>query len=151
MKPYKEPRGTYHLSLVSWLKLLQLWTLTHRSHSTRSNLFLSPLSYRNLFGEDLGPLNSKELESLERQLDMSLKQIRSTRVCHITSLWLSELILSSNHLMEDLRILIKYLFWPLRSHFILSWVDHCSWVPSKDCTRLTIRWVLQRGLLVTQK
>ncbi|GFP88399.1 agamous-like mads-box protein agl9 homolog [Phtheirospermum japonicum] len=35
---------------------------------------------RNLLGEDLGPLNSKELESLERQLDMSLKQIRSTRV-----------------------------------------------------------------------
>ncbi|XP_048317888.1 agamous-like MADS-box protein MADS4 [Ziziphus jujuba] len=34
---------------------------------------------RNLLGEDLGPLNSKELESLERQLDMSLKQIRSTR------------------------------------------------------------------------
>lgn len=35
---------------------------------------------RNLLGEDLGPLNSKELESLERQLDMSLQQIRSTRV-----------------------------------------------------------------------
>ncbi|GER44776.1 transcription factor MADS [Striga asiatica] len=34
---------------------------------------------RNLLGEDLGPLNSKDLESLERQLDMSLKQIRSTR------------------------------------------------------------------------
>ncbi|KAL3632397.1 hypothetical protein CASFOL_025381 [Castilleja foliolosa] len=34
---------------------------------------------RNLLGEDLGPLNSKELESVERQLDMSLKQIRSTR------------------------------------------------------------------------
>ncbi|KAF5726641.1 K-box region and MADS-box transcription factor family protein isoform 1 [Tripterygium wilfordii] len=34
---------------------------------------------RNLLGEDLGPLNSKELESLERQLDMSLKQIRSIR------------------------------------------------------------------------
>ncbi|CAK7336140.1 unnamed protein product [Dovyalis caffra] len=34
---------------------------------------------RNLLGEDLGPLSSKELESLERQLDMSLKQIRSTR------------------------------------------------------------------------
>lgn len=31
-------------------------------------------------GEDLGPLTSKELESLERQLDSSLKQIRSTRV-----------------------------------------------------------------------
>ncbi|KAH9772529.1 developmental protein SEPALLATA 3 [Citrus sinensis] len=36
-------------------------------------------SQRNLLGEELGPLNSKELESLERQLDMSLKQIRSTR------------------------------------------------------------------------
>ncbi|KAG9145559.1 hypothetical protein Leryth_024709 [Lithospermum erythrorhizon] len=34
---------------------------------------------RNLLGEDLGPLNSKELEMLERQLDSSLKQIRSTR------------------------------------------------------------------------
>lgn len=34
---------------------------------------------RNLLGEDLGPLNSKQLESLERQLDMSLKQIRSIR------------------------------------------------------------------------
>ncbi|KAK9120119.1 hypothetical protein Scep_018212 [Stephania cephalantha] len=36
-------------------------------------------SQRNLLGEDLGPLSGKELESLERQLDMSLKQIRSTR------------------------------------------------------------------------
>lgn len=36
-------------------------------------------SQRNLLGEELGPLNSKELESLERQLDTSLKQIRSTR------------------------------------------------------------------------
>ncbi|XP_022632041.1 MADS-box transcription factor 1-like [Vigna radiata var. radiata] len=34
---------------------------------------------RNLMGEDLGPLSSNELESLERQLDSSLKQIRSTR------------------------------------------------------------------------
>lgn len=31
-------------------------------------------------GEDLGPLSSKELESLERQLAVSLKLIRSTRV-----------------------------------------------------------------------
>ncbi|XP_043726057.1 agamous-like MADS-box protein MADS4 isoform X1 [Telopea speciosissima] len=34
---------------------------------------------RNLLGEDLGPLSGKELESLERQLGMSLTQIRSTR------------------------------------------------------------------------
>ncbi|CAM8876365.1 unnamed protein product [Rhodiola kirilowii] len=36
-------------------------------------------SQRNLLGEDLGPLSSKELESLETQLNASLKQIRSTR------------------------------------------------------------------------
>ncbi|PON45293.1 MADS-box transcription factor [Parasponia andersonii] len=36
-------------------------------------------NHRNLMGEELGALSSKELESLERQLDMSLKQIRSTR------------------------------------------------------------------------
>nr|ALM95519.1 SEPALLATA-like protein 3 [Nigella damascena] len=36
-------------------------------------------SQRNLLGEDLGPLSGKELEALERQLDSSLKQIRSTR------------------------------------------------------------------------
>ncbi|EXB40312.1 Agamous-like MADS-box protein AGL9-like protein [Morus notabilis] len=36
-------------------------------------------NHRNLMGEELGALSSKELESLERQLDISLKQIRSTR------------------------------------------------------------------------
>uniref|UniRef100_K9LWQ8 AGL2-like protein 2 n=1 Tax=Iris fulva TaxID=92176 RepID=K9LWQ8_9ASPA len=36
-------------------------------------------SQRNLLGEDLGPLSTKELEQLERQLDSSLRQIRSTR------------------------------------------------------------------------
>ncbi|WJX75373.1 Alpha-glucosidase 2 [Trifolium repens] len=34
---------------------------------------------RNLLGEDLGPLGSKDLEQLERQLDSSLKQVRSTK------------------------------------------------------------------------
>ncbi|CAN7049974.1 unnamed protein product [Brassica rapa subsp. trilocularis] len=35
--------------------------------------------YRNLLGEDLGPLSTKELESLERRLDSSLKKIRALR------------------------------------------------------------------------
>ncbi|KAK0585780.1 hypothetical protein LWI29_033950 [Acer saccharum] len=35
---------------------------------------------RNLLGEDLGPLNSKELEQLERQLDSSLKHVRSIKL-----------------------------------------------------------------------
>ncbi|XP_076941814.1 agamous-like MADS-box protein MADS2 [Bidens hawaiensis] len=34
---------------------------------------------RQLFGEDLGPLNLKELEQLEHQLDSTLRQIRSIR------------------------------------------------------------------------
>lgn len=34
---------------------------------------------RHLLGEELGPLNIKELEQLEHQLDSSLKQIRSTK------------------------------------------------------------------------
>ncbi|KAK4354228.1 hypothetical protein RND71_026422 [Anisodus tanguticus] len=36
-------------------------------------------SQRNLLGEDLGTLNTKELEQLEHQLDASLKQIRSKK------------------------------------------------------------------------
>ncbi|KAL5543321.1 hypothetical protein UlMin_007105 [Ulmus minor] len=36
-------------------------------------------SQRNLLGEDLGPLNSKELEQLENQLEASLRHIRSTK------------------------------------------------------------------------
>ncbi|XP_030968114.1 agamous-like MADS-box protein MADS2 [Quercus lobata] len=35
---------------------------------------------RNLLGEDLGPLNTNDLERLERQLDSALKQARSTKV-----------------------------------------------------------------------
>ncbi|XP_004507288.1 agamous-like MADS-box protein MADS2 isoform X2 [Cicer arietinum] len=34
---------------------------------------------RNLLGEDLGPLGTKDLEQLEHQLDSSLKQVRSTK------------------------------------------------------------------------
>ncbi|CAL8095384.1 unnamed protein product [Prunus armeniaca] len=34
---------------------------------------------RNFLGEDLGHLGTKELQQLENQLDMSLRQIRSTK------------------------------------------------------------------------
>jgi hypothetical protein len=40
------------------------------------------VNYRNLLGEDLDSLGIKELESLDKQLDSSLKYIRSTRVMH---------------------------------------------------------------------
>lgn len=35
---------------------------------------------RNLLGEDLGPLSTKELEQLENQIEISLKHIRSSKV-----------------------------------------------------------------------
>ncbi|XP_020395381.1 MADS-box transcription factor 7 [Zea mays] len=38
---------------------------------------------RNLLGEDLESLGIKELEHLEKQLDSSLKHIRSTRTQHM--------------------------------------------------------------------
>ncbi|CAG7901747.1 unnamed protein product [Brassica rapa] len=43
--------------------------------------------YRNLLGEDLGPLSTKELESLERRLDSSLKKIRALRVPGAARSW----------------------------------------------------------------
>ncbi|OVA09570.1 Transcription factor [Macleaya cordata] len=58
-------------------------SLEHSSHQEylklKARVEALQRSQRNLLGEDLGPLSGKELESLERQLDMSLKQIRSTR------------------------------------------------------------------------
>ncbi|XP_060672562.1 agamous-like MADS-box protein MADS2 isoform X6 [Ziziphus jujuba] len=60
---------------------------------------------RNLLGEDLGPLNSKELEQLERQLESSLKQVRSTKTQYMLD-QLSDLqnkldeISSRNHLRQ---------------------------------------------------
>ncbi|XP_009615088.1 MADS-box protein 04g005320-like isoform X1 [Nicotiana tomentosiformis] len=40
-------------------------------------------SQRHVLGEDLGQLSNKDLEQLERQLDSSLRQIRSTRTQHM--------------------------------------------------------------------
>ncbi|KAF5735621.1 MADS1 [Tripterygium wilfordii] len=59
---------------------------------------------RNLVGEDLGPLNSKELEQLERQLDSSLKQVRSTKTQYMLD-QLSDLQNKEHMLMESNRAL----------------------------------------------
>ncbi|KAJ7956500.1 MADS-box transcription factor [Quillaja saponaria] len=45
----------------------------------KGNVEVLQRSQRNLLGEDLAPLNTKELEQLEHQLETSLKQIRSTK------------------------------------------------------------------------
>ncbi|URD81647.1 ACT domain [Musa troglodytarum] len=47
--------------------------------SSRGKLYEFCSGSRNLLGEDLGSLSIKELDYLEKQLDMSLKEIRSTR------------------------------------------------------------------------
>ncbi|GMH27238.1 hypothetical protein Nepgr_029081 [Nepenthes gracilis] len=47
---------------------------------------------RNLLGEDLGPLNVKELDQLEHQLEASLNQIRCTKL---------EQISKENHLRQS--------------------------------------------------
>nr|AEF59025.1 MADS-1 [Fragaria x ananassa] len=54
---------------------------------------------RNLLGEDLGPLNTKELEQLERQLESSLKHVRSTKTQHMIDL-LSDLQSKEHMLIE---------------------------------------------------
>ncbi|KAK9683106.1 hypothetical protein RND81_10G117000 [Saponaria officinalis] len=58
-KPSKELESSYR----EYLKLKARYESLQRTH-------------RNLLGEDLGPLNVKELDQLERQLESSLKQIR---------------------------------------------------------------------------
>ncbi|XWS34537.1 hypothetical protein CRYUN_Cryun21dG0047100 [Craigia yunnanensis] len=69
-------------------------------------------SQKNLLGEDLGPLSSKELESLERQLDSSLKQIRSTRtqymVDQLTDLQRKEYLLNEANKTLKQRLMEGY-------------------------------------------
>ncbi|KAF8118008.1 hypothetical protein N665_0006s0012 [Sinapis alba] len=59
---------------------------------------------RNLLGEDLGPLNSKELEQIERQLDGSLKQVRSIKTQYMLD-QLSDLQTKEQMLLETNRAL----------------------------------------------
>uniref|UniRef100_A0A7N0TYF0 Uncharacterized protein n=1 Tax=Kalanchoe fedtschenkoi TaxID=63787 RepID=A0A7N0TYF0_KALFE len=54
---------------------------------------------RNLLGEDLAPLNTKELEQLEHQLEISLKQIRSTKTQFMLH-QLADLQLKEQNLLE---------------------------------------------------
>nr|WLF01165.1 MIKC-type MADS-box transcription factor FBP9 [Petunia x hybrida] len=55
----------------------------HEYLRLKARVELLQRSQRNLLGEDLGSLNSKELEQLEHQLDSSLKQIRSKKTQHM--------------------------------------------------------------------
>nr|BAC80255.1 MADS-box transcription factor [Houttuynia cordata] len=63
---------------------------------------------RNLLGEDLGPLSSKELEQLENQLEHSLRQIRSTKTQALLD-QLSDLRRKEQQMLESNKILKKKL------------------------------------------
>lgn len=56
-------------------------------------------SQRHLLGEDLGQLGTKELDQLERQLDSSLKQVRSTKTQYMLD-QLSDLQQKEHELIE---------------------------------------------------
>ncbi|XP_040947279.1 agamous-like MADS-box protein MADS2 isoform X1 [Gossypium hirsutum] len=76
---------------------------------------------RNLLGEDLGPLNSKELEQLEHQLESSLKHVRSTKTQYMLD-QLSELQNKEQMLMETNRALsIKLEEISARNQFRVLW------------------------------
>ncbi|KAJ7974279.1 MADS-box transcription factor [Quillaja saponaria] len=76
---------------------------------------------RNLLGEDLGQLNTKELEELERQLDSSLKQVRSTRTQYMLD-QLSDLQNKEHLLVEANRALTTKLDEiSSRNQFRQSW------------------------------
>ncbi|XP_073013701.1 agamous-like MADS-box protein AGL9 homolog isoform X2 [Typha latifolia] len=82
---------------------------------------------RNLTGEDLGQLNSKELEQLERQLDASLKLVRSTRTQYMldqladlqrTEQMLSEANKSLSRRLEEYSRANQQQLWDPRAHAV---------------------------------
>ncbi|KAK6928072.1 Transcription factor, K-box [Dillenia turbinata] len=78
-------------------------------------------SQRNLLGEDLGPLGTKDLEQLERQLEGSLKLIRSTKTQFMLD-QLSDLQNKEQALLEANKALKRKLdeFGP-ENHIQQSW------------------------------
>ncbi|KMT10842.1 hypothetical protein BVRB_5g113460 [Beta vulgaris subsp. vulgaris] len=86
-----DPQATYH----EYLKL-------------KTRVEFLQQSQRNLLGEDLAPLAIKELEQLEHQLELSLKQIRSTKSQHMLD-QLAELRKREQALVENNRNLMKKL------------------------------------------
>ncbi|KAK9278491.1 hypothetical protein L1049_028057 [Liquidambar formosana] len=78
-------------------------------------------SQRNLLGEDLGPLNTKELEQLEHQLEVSLKQIRSTKTQFMLD-QLSDLQMKERTMLEANKALKRKLEESIEKiPFQLSW------------------------------
>ncbi|XP_068654288.1 agamous-like MADS-box protein MADS2 isoform X2 [Aristolochia californica] len=87
------------------------------------------LSQRNLLGEDLGPLSTKELEQLENQLEMSLRHIRSTKTQFMLD-QLSDLKRKEQMLLESNRALKEQLEeCGAESRLQLSWENNGQTIP----------------------
>ncbi|XVF20861.1 hypothetical protein REPUB_Repub12eG0039700 [Reevesia pubescens] len=103
-KPDKELESSYR----EYLKLKARYEALQRNQ-------------RNLLGEELGPLNSKELEQLERLLESSLKHVRSTKTQYMLD-QLSDIQNKEQMLMEANRALsIKLDEISARNQFRASW------------------------------
>ncbi|XP_021905358.1 developmental protein SEPALLATA 1-like, partial [Carica papaya] len=103
-KPAKELESSYR----EYLKLKTRFEALQRTQ-------------RNLLGEDLGPLNTKELEQLERQLESSLKHVRSTKTQYMLD-QLTDLQNKEHMLLEANRALtIKLDEISARNHLRVAW------------------------------
>ncbi|KAM5581142.1 hypothetical protein ABKV19_010385 [Rosa sericea] len=78
---YSKPlKGTKNVAMVQWKSTNLPRNLSYREYlKLKTRCESLQRTQRNLLGEDLGPLNTKELEQLERQLESSLKHVRSTK------------------------------------------------------------------------
>ncbi|KAL3529644.1 hypothetical protein ACH5RR_008966 [Cinchona calisaya] len=102
--------------------------------------------HRNLLGEDLVSLSTKELERLEHQLEMSLKHVRSTKTQFMLD-QLADLQKKEQKLAEDNQVLRKKLDEsaaniPLR----LSWERTEQAVPYNHLPSLTEAFFQPLGL-----
>nr|ASP44958.1 SEPALLATA-like MADS box protein GRCD6 [Gerbera hybrid cultivar] len=79
-------------------------------------------SQRHFLGEELGQLGSKELDQLERQLDSSLRQVRSTKTQHMLH-QLSDLQQKEQSLLEVNKALRSKLE-ESNAAYQLSWEAH---------------------------
>ncbi|KAK4765981.1 hypothetical protein SAY87_007623 [Trapa incisa] len=93
---------------------------------------------RNLLGEELGSLNSKELEQMERQLDSSLKMVRSTKTQFMLD-QLSDLQSKEQLLMEANRALVIKIFSLLGNYYIIFVVTFACFQLDELCARNNIR------------
>ncbi|KAL8137802.1 hypothetical protein V2J09_003803 [Rumex salicifolius] len=90
-------------------------------------------SHRNLLGEDLGPLNTKDLDSLEKQLDASLRLVRSTR----TQMMLDQLhdFQRREHVLQEANRDLKHRMVEISQTHGLQWHPNQQEVDAADYAR----------------